>query len=41
MSSFAIGAATVPPKPLGWCSTMTATGDLGWSAGAKKMNQAS
>ena len=41
MSCFAIGAATAPPKPFSWFSTTTAPATTGWSAGAKKMNQAS
>ena len=41
MSCFAIGAAIAPPKPFGWLSTTTAPATRGFSAGAKKMNQAS
>src|ERR671936_2447975 len=37
-STFAIGAAVVPPKPC-WFSSVTATATCGWSAGAKQMNQ--
>ncbi len=38
MIALAIGAAIVPPVPL-WRSRTTATATLGFSAGAKEMNQ--
>ena len=41
MTRFAIGAATAPPKPFRWFSTITAPAIVGLSAGARKMNQAS
>src|SRR4029079_14870566 len=35
----AIGAASVPPRPPCWRSTVTATAIFGLSTGAKQMNQ--